>query len=250
MRSRALHADDGFRIYSADGHRGWRLGGRRCVDCRIRYRQPAYHPKRNQARGRGRSIPHAIGTGLRLWMMREHVDRRLLFSFGVTSAAGALLGALLHQQVEGPILTAVFGSLLVFAGLAGLSGLAERMRFSGVLAWIAGAVSGFLGGLVGNQGGIRSAAMLGVDVPKEAFVATATAIALIVDVARVPAYLMTQGQDFVNLWFLITASTAGVVIGTLIGAPVLKRVPERVFRPVVSAIVLILGGAMLFSLTQ
>ena len=85
MRSRALHADDGFRIYSADGHRGWRPGGRRCVDCRIRYRQPAYHPKRNQARGRGRSIPHAIGTGLRLWMMREHVDRRVLFSFGVTS---------------------------------------------------------------------------------------------------------------------------------------------------------------------
>jgi uncharacterized membrane protein YfcA len=31
------------------------------------------------------SIPHAIGTGLRLWMMREHVDRRVLFSFGVTS---------------------------------------------------------------------------------------------------------------------------------------------------------------------
>jgi uncharacterized membrane protein YfcA len=31
------------------------------------------------------SIPHAIGTALRLWMMREHVDRRVLFSFGVTS---------------------------------------------------------------------------------------------------------------------------------------------------------------------
>jgi len=88
------------------------------------------------------SIPHAIGTGLRLWMMREHVDRRVLFSFGVTSAAGGLLGALLHQQVKGPVLTAVFGILLVFAGLAGLSGLAERMRFSGLLAWIAGAVSG------------------------------------------------------------------------------------------------------------
>ena len=195
------------------------------------------------------SIPHAIGTGLRLWMMREHVDRRVLFSFGVTSAAGGLLGALLHQQVEGPVLTAVFGILLVFAGLAGLSGLAERMRFSGLLAWIAGAVSGVLGGLVGNQGGIRSAAMLGIDVPKEAFVATATAIALIVDVARVPVYLMTQGGDVLNLWFLVIAATAGVVIGRLIGAPVLRRVPKRIFRAVVSAIVLILGGAMLFSLT-
>jgi len=91
--------------------------------------------------------------------------------------------------------------------------------------------------------------MLGIDVPKEAFVATATAIALIVDVARVPVYLMTQGGDVLNLWFLVIAATAGVVIGTLIGAPVLRRVPERIFRAVVSAIVLILGGAMLFSLT-
>ncbi|MGH7928232.1 MAG: TSUP family transporter, partial [Candidatus Binatia bacterium] len=135
------------------------------------------------------SIPHAIGTSLRLWMMREHVDRRVLLNFGVMSAAGGLAGALLHQFVQGAILTAVFASLLIFAGLAGLSGLAERMRFSGFLAWTAGGLSGFLGGLVGNQGGIRSAAMLGLDVPKDAFVATATAIALIVDVARVRVYL-------------------------------------------------------------
>jgi hypothetical protein len=32
---------------------------------------------------------------------------------------------------------------------------------------LAGAVSGALGGLVGNQGGIRTAAMLGYEVPKE-----------------------------------------------------------------------------------
>ncbi|MPZ77362.1 MAG: hypothetical protein GEU77_12650 [Deltaproteobacteria bacterium] len=83
-----------------------------------------------------------------------------------------------------------------------------------------------------------------------AFVATATAIALIVDLARVPVYLMTQGQDILNLWFVITASTAGVIIGTLVGAPILKRVPKKIFRRVVAAIVLLLGGVMLFSITQ
>jgi hypothetical protein len=49
-----------------------------------------------------------------------------------------------------------------------------------------GAVSGVLGSLVGNQGGIRSLAMLGFDVPRRAFVATATAVGLIVDGARLP----------------------------------------------------------------
>jgi len=62
-----------------------------------------------------------------------------------------------------------------------------------------------------------------------AFVATATAIALIVDLARVPVYLMTQGQDILNLWFVITAATAGVVIETLIGAPISKGSRKRFF---------------------
>jgi hypothetical protein len=124
------------------------------------------------------SVPHLAGTALRFWMLRQYVDRRVLWSFGLMSTAGGLAGAFLHTVVGGPGLTAVLGGLLVFAGITGLTGLADRMRFSDWMAWVAGAISGVLGGLVGNQGGIRSAAMLGFNVPKEAFVATATAVAL------------------------------------------------------------------------
>ena len=92
------------------------------------------------------------------------------------SAAGGLTGALLHAYADSPALTIVFGVLLIFTGVMGLTGLYERLRFKGWVAWVAGAVSGMLGGMVGNQGGIRSAAMLGFDVPRHAFVATATAV--------------------------------------------------------------------------
>ena len=50
-----------------------------------------------------------------------------------------------------PTLTALFGALLVFAGLTGLTGLAQKMRFGPKAAYAAGATSGALGGLVGNQ---------------------------------------------------------------------------------------------------
>src|SRR5207244_12447167 len=125
---------------------------------------------------------------------------RLLWSFGLMSAAGGLAGALLHAYADNPALTIVFGGLLVFTGVMGLTGFSERLRFRGWVAWLAGAVSGVLGGLVGNQGGIRSAAMLGFDVPRQAFVATATAVGLIVDGARMPVYLVTQGQEVATLW--------------------------------------------------
>jgi uncharacterized membrane protein YfcA len=196
------------------------------------------------------SVPHLLGTAVRFFTLRQHVDRRVLLGFGLTSAAGGLAGALLNSFAENPILTAVFGVLLVFAGVTGLLGVAERMRFGGNAAWIAGAVSGLLGGLVGNQGGIRSAALLGFDVPKHAFVATATAIGLIVDGARMPVYLYAQGREMLDAWRLMLVASIGVVAGTFFGYSVLRRMPEKLFRRIVSAIVLALGVYMVVRFIQ
>jgi uncharacterized membrane protein YfcA len=196
------------------------------------------------------SVPHVAATAFRYWLIRQHVDRRLLWSFGLMSAAGGLTGALLHSYARSPALSAVFAALLIFTGVVGLTGLSERMRFRGWVAWVAGIVSGMLGGLVGNQGGIRSAAMLGFDVPRHAFVATATAVGLIVDGARMPVYLATQWAEVVSLWPVLTAATAGAIFGTVVGERVLRRIPEPVYRRVVSTLVLTLGALMLVQVSQ
>ena len=98
------------------------------------------------------AIPHVIGTIQRFWRLRRHVDRRVLLGFGVTSAAGGLLGALLHAQASSRALAIVFGVLLVMAGVSELTGWIQRVRWGRHAAWIAGALSGTLGGLVGCSG--------------------------------------------------------------------------------------------------
>ncbi|SRR5579864_4864008 len=187
------------------------------------------------------SIPHVLGTAIRFWRLRGYVDRRVLLHFGIASAAGGLVGAVLHAYAESPALTGLFGGLLIFAGVAGLTGLSSKMRFGRVTAYAAGAASGAFGGLVGNQGGIRSAAMLGFQIPKESFVATATAIALIVDAARIPVYCVTEGHQILGLWRTVSIAAAGVLAGTLFGEKILRRVPEPLFRRLVSAVILALG---------
>ncbi len=187
------------------------------------------------------AIPHVIGTALRLWIVRAHLDRSVLLSFGLTSAAGGLAGAALQSLASNPVLTVVFAALLLFAGLGGITGYSRRLRFDRRGAWAGGALSGFLGGLVGNQGGIRSAAMLGFDVRKEAFVATSTAVALVVDGARVPVYLATQGDALAASAPLIAFAALGVVAGTYLGAWTLRRVPEAIFSRVVGALLVLLG---------
>jgi uncharacterized membrane protein YfcA len=191
------------------------------------------------------SIPHVVGTAVRFWFRSGGVDRRVFWSFGLTSAAGGLAGALLHGWASNRWLTALFGALLLFAAGSEASGLARRMRFRGWVAWIAGALSGLLGGLVGNQGGLRSAALLGFDLSKQQFVATATAVGLVVDGARMPVYLATQHRELAQIWVPIAWAVLGVTIGTVAGSRVLGRIPDLWFRRVLALTLAALGIAMI-----
>jgi uncharacterized protein len=193
------------------------------------------------------SVPHLIATGVRFYSLRGHLDKRIFWTFGILSAIGGLTGALLNSRANSRILSAILGGLLIFAGLTGLSGWLAKSRLGRTSGAIAGALSGLFGGMVGNQGGIRSAALLGFKVSKESMVATATAIALVVDGARMPIYFATQWHDFPPNWPIILIATIGVLAGTFWGVRLLRRIPEQVFRTALSLAITALGVYMLAS---
>ena len=187
------------------------------------------------------SIPHLIGTALRFWLLSGSVDRRVLRSFGIASAAGGIAGALLNTVFTSPALLTLLAILLLFAAAGELTGLSRRLQFRGLAAWIAGALSGALGGLVGNQGGLRSAALLGFRMDRDTFVATATAIGLFVDAARMPVYFVVYAGELRNLVAPIIVTSAGVAAGTLFGGRILRRIPDASFRRVVAVLLAVLG---------
>jgi hypothetical protein len=191
------------------------------------------------------SIPHLAGTALRLWRLRRHVDRQVLEGFGLASAAGGLMGAFVFALAGSATLAVTFGFLLLLAGLSEWTGLNRRVRLGRTAAWVAGGASGVFGGMVGNQGGIRTAALLTFSLERHAFVATATATALLVDLGRMPVYLATEGPALVDMAGTIALLTAGVVVGTLAGEGVLRRLPEDIFRRAVATMLVALGIVML-----
>ena len=191
------------------------------------------------------AVPHAAGTTLRCVRMWRAIDWPVLWSFGIPSAAGGLAGALWQAELSNLILTRVFGGLLLLAGISGLTNLQVRAPLRGSWAILGGLLSGFFGGLVGNQGGIRSAALLGLSLSPERFVATATASALLVDAIRLPIYLYNSGSELLEYGGLVALAVAGVVAGTLYGERVLRILPERQFRRVVSLFLVALGISLM-----
>jgi len=192
------------------------------------------------------ALPHAVATALRCWRLRAAIDREVLKSFGLMSAAGALAGALLYTRLGPSVLTAALGLLLLLTAFAQITGWTSRWQPKGAAAMFFGALSGFFGGLAGNQGGLRAAALTSFRLPPIVFVATATATGLMVDAVRTPIYLWTAGPQLLTLVEPIAVACVGVLIGTLLGERILLGLSQRRFGQAIGFAIGLLGIWLLF----
>ena len=195
------------------------------------------------------TLPHALATAVRCWRLRGSIDRPLLTRFGLLSAAGALGGAVLYTRLGPSTLTGVLGGLLILTSFAQLSGWSRHWQPHGPLVSIFGLVSGFFGGVAGNQGGLRAAALTTFQLSPRSFVATATATGLLVDLARTPIYLWSTGPSLLPLAVPIGVASIGVLIGTILGERLLLGLSPRRFGQIVGVAIGGLGVWLLIVAT-
>jgi uncharacterized protein len=192
------------------------------------------------------ALPHAVATALRCWRLRHHIDQIVLWRFGLLSAGGGLVGALVYAVISAPALTRVLGGLLILTAIAQLTGWSRQWKPQGGSVALLGFGSGFFGGIAGNQGGLRAAALSAFPLSPSAFVATSTAAGLLVDAARTPVYLYLAGPTMLHFWRPIVVASAGVVVGTILGERVLLGMSRERFGTAIGSAVGILGLWLLF----
>lgn len=195
----------------------------------------------------------------KLFLLRSHVDRRILVQFGAPALAAAALGAWgLARLTDLPELGvwSLFGTtfslcplkLVIGLSLAVFSGwelLGGGGGVRGVPLWAGGIASGLLGGLTGHQGAIRAAFFLGKDLPKESFIATGAAVACLVDLARMLVYAqMFRALNESIPWSVVGAAVTGATVGLWAGRYALSRISGKGFRRVVGVGLLVFGGLL------
>jgi len=183
---------------------------------------------------------HIFGNLGRLTFFRHGLDKKLILIFGVPSVILTILGALVVNYTPQSMLKLLLGIFLLAFSLISLIKPQFKFNPSNKNAIIGGGLSGFLAGLIGTGGALRSAFLTAFNLKKERYIATAAAIALAVDITRIPIYIGSGFLDskyYIYLPFLVVTA----IVGSYIGKKIVNKIPQRSFRKFVLILIAIIS---------
>ncbi len=201
-------------------------------------------------------VVHFFNNIFKLILVGKKADKSTLIRFGVPAVIAAIAGAwlLLHIPDAKPLFSyQMFGKgfdvypvkfiisilLIIFASMD-LIPYFKKLQFGKDKLPLGGALSGFFGGLSGNQGALRSAFLIKAGLSKEAFIGTAVVVSTFVDFTRLSIYATRITKvgitDNINL---VVIATLAAIAGAYIGNKLLKKITLH-FVQITVAIMLIL----------
>jgi uncharacterized membrane protein YfcA len=211
------------------------------------------------------AIVHLTNNLFKLGLLGRQADWRIVLRFAVPAAAAAILGAgLLLVFTEMPVLARyelfgrghevtplklVIGALIVGFALAELSPAFASLTVPRKYVALGGLLSGFFGGLSGNQGAFRSAFLVKAVETKEAFVATGVVCAVIVDITRLAVYGLSYVTENIgllpdNIASLVLSAMLAAFAGAYFAKRLLKKVTYRSIQVFVSAAMIFIGAGL------
>lgn len=204
------------------------------------------------------AIVHFLNNLFKLFLLGKHADKKIVLSFGIPSLLASLAGAWLLTVISQaqPLyvysigdhvfsittLKLTISALLIFFALFDVIPKLASLQFDSKYMVAGGLLSGFFGGLSGNQGALRSAFLVRAGLSKEAFIASGIVIACMIDVTRLTVYsnqILNVGNEM-NVPLLISA-TLSAFAGAYIGNKTVKKITIKTLQYVVAAMLIVFG---------
>lgn len=208
------------------------------------------------------AIVHLAHNLLKSWLLWKAINWSVVVRFGGAALIASIPGALLLKGLSAfvPIkeyvilsLHAKISILHISIGLLLILFATAEMFPNRILRiknlFIGGAISGFFGGLSGNQGAFRSIFLVNTTLNKEALIGTNAIIATAVDMAR----LVTYGLVFRHLLIridvpLLIIALASALGGICLGVVLLQKVTISFIQKVIVALLYALGVLLIIGI--
>jgi len=207
------------------------------------------------------AIVHLVHSVLRAGLLWKAIQWDVVFRFGIPALMAVIPGALALQKLshfaplrkytvlgihgEISVLHIFIGVLLIL--FASMEMFPQKIGVKNLI--LGGILSGFFGGLSGNQGAIRSAFLIQTHLNKEAFIGTNALIGAVVDLFRIAIYSWSFGQLLVHIdKTLLGAAFGGALTGIFLGMALLKKVTIALIQQIIVGLLYFLGALLVFGL--
>ena len=169
------------------------------------------------------AIIHGAHNAWKLVVLKEHVDFEAFRRYGIWLVIGAIGGALLQSQVPQDPLLLIIGIFLIILPILTMSEGWTGYRIPEANDRIGGFGSGFMGGLSGHQGALRAMFLKRRLSDKMSYAATASILALCVDLTRIPVYIIFNETQIIENFSLLFPLTISALLGVQAGKLFLQR---------------------------
>jgi uncharacterized membrane protein YfcA len=206
-------------------------------------------------------VVHFFNNIFKLFLVGKNADREVLIRFGIPAVIAAFLGSWLLLNITdlAPLFSySLFGKvfavypvkfiisilLIIFASMD-LIPYFQNLQFGKEKLPIGGFLSGFFGGLSGNQGALRAAFLIRAGLSKEAFIGTAVVVSTFVDFTRLGVYATRFVKaDLAENFILVLAATISAIAGAYLGNKLLKKVTLKFIQITVAIVLIIVSVAL------
>jgi uncharacterized protein len=208
------------------------------------------------------AVVHLANNIFKAALVGKKADWSVVWRFTIPATITAMIGAFLlslfeklpsiteynfgEQTYQITYVKLVIGIIIVLFAFLDLVPRFGNMAFEQKHLPLGGAISGFFGGLSGNQGALRSAFLIKAGLDKEAFIATGVISAVVVDAARLLVYGITLYSTHFSIigseirW-LVIAATISAFLGAILGKQLLKKVTLRTVQIIVGVLLIVIG---------
>ena len=167
-------------------------------------------------------------------LLARSIDWPLFLWLSVPAIGMSILGAYLTTYIARELFLRILGIVLLIYAINSFSHKYIKFSRKPSFSILAGSLYGFVEGLTGIGGVVRTSLFYGYQLSPAALIATSGFFALIVDIARISTYLSSGLPDMFSWWhYLLFVATA--TAGSIVGRSLIRVLPAKFIRYLIIA---------------
>lgn len=212
------------------------------------------------------AVIHLANNIFKAMIVGRLAKKSVVMRFGIPAALTAALGAyslgmvsnlpsiinyrILDHEFNISYIKVLIGLIIIASALFELIPKFRKLSFPSKYILFGGALSGFFGGISGNQGILRSAFLIKAGLNKEQFIGTSVICSVIVDVVRLIVYgRVIYSEKFAQaisneMQGILIAASLTAFLGSYIGSKLIDKVTFTAIQIFVGVMLLVLGIAI------